>query len=653
MSKKFGIKQLHDKGDHEYCKGGCFSKGGVINSNPDREQTIKDMPEHIWAPITKDQKFNGEKDRAMTDDEKQALLEKLEEKGLEPSDFPGPSIVPGVGLLDQILSQSKVAQHDKDQNYLENSVGGPLSKDPLMDKFPALDENFNDPEDTQAFADGGEVAGENGVINNSHPEIKKPESGTAGVDGLLQKIEESKLGMLPLEDMDDEALLKHFALGGEIGSTSASVPEVQIDENDDSKKKGPVMGYADGGDPSFDQLANEGDDPSSDAAELLSGVNPFAKKSSSETPVTADETAWSALSDDTKSEGMGPEEETHPYMAGTNLEKDVPQNKALNGNPGSFGSGVPKGPVSNYIPQASDNASGSTNKDLWKPSPVAKPAAVTPSGASGVKTQTSPTNAGMNEDDSLMNYFKEQSGLLDKYGPDKQAAANKAINKAQYSPLGAIDQAVGGFADALMQGVARAGKGDVLSNIQAGWNGLRQNIVGEMKDMNEQEKGAVQAHIAMLDKDPTTGYAKGIQAAASKLIGGKGNEFAGVPPGMLTDIMKNATDSQDARARLMELINNNAQMRAIQQTNTRVNASQDITKNKPTGLWNRITSGDTTSTGKQVQNALGVEQSVANGGSGKPVATPEDKAAYQHAMANPNDPRSQKILSILKQKGLV
>jgi hypothetical protein len=86
----------------------------------------------------------------------------------------------------------------------------------------------------------------------------------------------------------------------------------------------------------------------------------------------------------------------------------------------------------------------------------------------------------------VSNYLGQQKQQLDKYGPEQQmAVANQLIQQRQ--SLGATAPvALGGFADALMQGVARAGNPGFANRIQGQQNQLAQEKLGAMEKAGQQ-----------------------------------------------------------------------------------------------------------------------------------------------------------------------
>lgn len=68
--------------------------------------------------------------------------------------------------------------------------------------------------------------------------------------------------------------------------------------------------------------------------------------------------------------------------------------------------------------------------------------------------------------EELTPYLKNQEVQSDRWGPDKEAAVMDRITKGYKSPGFIASEGLAGLGDAIMQGVARAGSGNFLNNIQ-------------------------------------------------------------------------------------------------------------------------------------------------------------------------------------------
>jgi hypothetical protein len=145
------------------------------------------------------------------------------------------------------------------------------------------------------------------------------------------------------------------------------------------------------------------------------------------------------------------------------------------------------------------------------PPPMAMPMAMPP--------QTPPP--AMPQGD-ISSYIQGQKQQMNQYGPEQQMAVQKSILDRQRSPGSLVGQGLAGMGDAIMQGVARAGSGNFLNNLQN-----RQQEQGKMQieglqnartaNMQNTEQG--QRLDAM---DPNSQLSKAKQAANGPILSAMG-----------------------------------------------------------------------------------------------------------------------------------
>lgn len=96
----------------------------------------------------------------------------------------------------------------------------------------------------------------------------------------------------------------------------------------------------------------------------------------------------------------------------------------------------------------------------------------------------------------LPDYIKGQEQQVDKFGPDQQKAVLDMIQKEQGGLGARLGRAGTGFADAIMQGVARAGPGQFQKNFQENQNNQLDRqaaAIPQLQEMNAKNMAAKQA----------------------------------------------------------------------------------------------------------------------------------------------------------------
>ncbi len=148
-------------------------------------------------------------------------------------------------------------------------------------------------------------------------------------------------------------------------------------------------------------------------------------------------------------------------------------------------------------------------------------------------TKTEDSHPGVQPDD-LLNYVKGQEAQVDKWGPDKQAALMQHLQQGYRSPGNILAKGGATIADAIMQGVARAGSGGNLSAIDAREkeNLDRAAEIGKsLQGQNLEALGKKQALEATSGATPLgASQAPALTAIFSKL---------GIPPNKIQGLLKN------------------------------------------------------------------------------------------------------------------
>lgn len=106
---------------------------------------------------------------------------------------------------------------------------------------------------------------------------------------------------------------------------------------------------------------------------------------------------------------------------------------------------------------------------------------------------------------SIQSYIGQQKQQLGQYGPEQQMAVSKSLLDQQNGTRGTLANAGTGLADALMQGVARAGNPGFQANLQNRQNaqaGMQMDALKGAREANTQNVGANQRLDAMDPQSP-------------------------------------------------------------------------------------------------------------------------------------------------------
>lgn len=161
------------------------------------------------------------------------------------------------------------------------------------------------------------------------------------------------------------------------------------------------------------------------------------------------------------------------------------------------------------------------------------------------------------EPDKLAQYVQNQQGQIDKWGPDKQAALMQHLQEGYRKPGYVIAKGGATLADAIMQGVARAGSSGNLAAIDEREN-QNLNRAAEMgKSLNEQNisnLGAKRSLESMTSSTPLGGaQSKAAQFLAKQLYPNISPEKLaeiGSNPQALTAILPAGVDLKKALAEI-------------------------------------------------------------------------------------------------------
>lgn len=105
---------------------------------------------------------------------------------------------------------------------------------------------------------------------------------------------------------------------------------------------------------------------------------------------------------------------------------------------------------------------------------------------------------------ALQSFQGRQMAGMNKYGPEEQMATRKALTKANSGFLPSLARAGGGFADAIMQGVARAGPSNFQQGITNQHNKTMDDTMSTLKDAQTGKMAQIQTETKMSMDDPTS-----------------------------------------------------------------------------------------------------------------------------------------------------
>jgi len=178
------------------------------------------------------------------------------------------------------------------------------------------------------------------------------------------------------------------------------------------------------------------------------------------------------------------------------------------------------------------------NGTALTPTPKFNPLASHPSSYPTAQPAPSPLTApGGN---AITNYLNQQKADIGKYGPEQQLAVQNQLMQQRQSLGGRLPVALGGLADSIMQGVARAGNPGFAERIQGQQNRLAEEKLGTMEKAGQQNLAQVEAKQRLDAIDATSGLSKAKQQDYTPLLTKLGYKPAQIAKMSASDI-ENAT----------------------------------------------------------------------------------------------------------------
>lgn len=138
--------------------------------------------------------------------------------------------------------------------------------------------------------------------------------------------------------------------------------------------------------------------------------------------------------------------------------------------------------------------------------------------------------------DELTPYLKGQESQVDQFGPEKQAALMQHLQQGYKSPGNILAKGGATFADALMQGVARAGNPGNLQAINENENRSMDRAADMGKNLNAQKLQAIKEKMGLESQSAKTPLG-GSHAAAAQFLAKQ--VFPNIKPAQLQAIGQN------------------------------------------------------------------------------------------------------------------
>ncbi len=166
------------------------------------------------------------------------------------------------------------------------------------------------------------------------------------------------------------------------------------------------------------------------------------------------------------------------------------------------------------------------------PTPAASPAAIAPNSASNP-------------------YFSQQKAQLGKYGPEELLALQNSLQEQRQGLGSKVPVALGGLADAIMQGVARAGSGGFADRIQNQQNEMAKEKLGAFESAGKMNKENVEGNAQIDAMDPKSQLSKVAQASYGPLLiknGFKPGQVQGMSAKNISDLTGKTVEALKAES---------------------------------------------------------------------------------------------------------
>ena len=148
-------------------------------------------------------------------------------------------------------------------------------------------------------------------------------------------------------------------------------------------------------------------------------------------------------------------------------------------------------------------------------------------------------------------YFAQQKAQLNKYGPEQQLAFVQSLQKQRSGLAGTGAVALGGLADALMQGVARAGNPGYADRIRGQQNQYAKEQIDALEGANKSNKENIEGNAQIDSMNPTSQLSKVAQNSYGPLLiknGFKPQQVQGMSAKNIADLTGKTVDALKAES---------------------------------------------------------------------------------------------------------
>lgn len=266
-----------------------------------------------------------------------------------------------------------------------------------------------------------------------------------------------------------------------------------------------------------------------------------------------------------------------------------------------------------------------------------------------------------NQASDLDQYIKGQESQLDKFGPEQEQAVMGSVLKSQYGlPMG-IAKAGAGFADALMQGVSRAGPGQFAQNLQNDNQNMTKSVgdlQNHLQEGNIKQVGLKQGLESQRPGSAISQSATPVLEATLKAMG--------IPDNQLPKFLSNPAEARKAIDVLKEVIPAKDKVKIenelrimelkFQEQNASANrgvaeeGKQNEAKRTQQEADKALIAGSSGLSALNPMNPIShqMKTDAVNrlAGMGSSQMSPEDQKAIAWAKQNPRNPKSDKILKL-------
>lgn len=253
-------------------------------------------------------------------------------------------------------------------------------------------------------------------------------------------------------------------------------------------------------------------------------------------------------------------------------------------------------------------------------------------------------------------YLNTQRTQINKYGPEQQLAVTKDLVQKRSGLAGRAPVALGSFADALMQGVARAGNPGFADKIQGQQNLLAHEQEGALEKADTANLEHVSANQKLDAMDPSSPLSKVAQQTWGPLLaknGFKPDQIANMPASSIAALTGQTVEALKAEAEAkLAAASLGLKTQEAAQTAKHQTAEEDIAKKNldVKNLEDKRNALKETSSHPFLHPINAFKASGELGKMGledtdKSTSTEDDKA-LAWAQAHSNDPRAAKIKAL-------